>query len=271
MKQGESKKEKEMIRRKFSRAADGYDNYAMIQRKCASHLLETLPSGFRPDSILEIGCGSGNYSRLLKEKYPGAAVTALDFSEEMLNIARQKTGGKGISFFTREAENYLVQAEKRFSLITSNATLQWFKDLSGAFANMAKILEEDGIIHVSVFGPGSLTSLGKALREVVDSSIILPSEKFTDSASLREAASSHFDHLEIEELNFDRNFHSFLELLRQIHNTGTGGFMDKTPRFTKSIIGELDKYLESQSAGHTGSEGFTVSYQVYFLSASLSR
>lgn len=259
-----------MIRKKFSRAADAYDNYAVIQRRCASHLLETLPAGFRPDSILEIGCGSGNYSRLLKEKYPEAAVTALDFSEEMLNVARRKTGDKGISFLSREAENYLLQTEERFSLITSNATLQWFKDLPDAFANMARILEGNGMVHVSVFGPGSLASLGEALREVVDPSIILPSENFPDPASLREAASSYFDYLEIEELNFDWYFHSFLELLRQIHNTGTGGFRDKTPRFTKRIIAELDNYLESEKE-ETGSEGFTVSYQVCFLRASLPR
>ncbi|MFO7760860.1 MAG: methyltransferase domain-containing protein [Thermodesulfobacteriota bacterium] len=256
--------EKEMLCRKFSRAAENYDKYAQVQKKCAIHLLETLPSGFWPGSILEIGCGNGNYSRLLKGKYPDAAITALDFSGEMVETARRKTPDKDIFFLRREAEEFLAKEQGEFSLITSNATLQWFKDLAGAFRNMAGILRRDGLIHVSVFGSGSLIVLGEALREVVDPSLALPSEKFTDYAFLRQAASPYFNDLEIEEIKFDRRCSSFLELLAQIHKTGTGGFTPTVPRFTRGSIAELDKRL-------TGADGFTVTYQVFFLTASGKR
>lgn len=45
-------------------------------------------------TIIELGCGTGNMTQLLAKKYD---VTALDFSEEMLDIARQKLLKQGIS------------------------------------------------------------------------------------------------------------------------------------------------------------------------------
>lgn len=263
--------EKEMIRRKFSRAAEDYELYARIQKKCASYLLEDLPAGFVPGSILEIGCGTGNYSRLLKEKFPDAALTALDFSEEMLNTAREKTSDISISFLQREAEEYLAYEHEKFDLITSNATLQWFKDLPRALGNMAGMLEEKGLVQVSVFGSGSLADLGEALREIVDSSLVLPSERFPDFYFLQEASSTYFNNLEIKEINYEQCYRSFLDLLRQIRHTGTGGFMERTPCLTRGVISELDNYLSRKSAAQSQSSGYTARYQVFFLTASEPR
>jgi ubiquinone/menaquinone biosynthesis C-methylase UbiE len=42
----------------------------------------------KPKKILEIGCGTGNYTKILQDK--GYKITGLDISENMLNIAKQK-------------------------------------------------------------------------------------------------------------------------------------------------------------------------------------
>ncbi len=43
---------------------------------------------FKPKKILEVGCGTGNYSKIFSKK--GYDVTGVDSSEEMLTIARKK-------------------------------------------------------------------------------------------------------------------------------------------------------------------------------------
>lgn len=42
----------------------------------------------KPEKILEIGCGTGNYTKILLER--GYKITGLDISENMLTIAKQK-------------------------------------------------------------------------------------------------------------------------------------------------------------------------------------
>ena len=48
-----------------------------------------LEQGERPLNILELGCGSGNVTEKLLEK--GYEVVGIDYSEEMLEIAEEKT------------------------------------------------------------------------------------------------------------------------------------------------------------------------------------
>jgi ubiquinone/menaquinone biosynthesis C-methylase UbiE len=47
---------------------------------------------YKPKSILEIGCGTGSYTKMLLKR--GYEVTAVDISDDMLKIARKKCVGK---------------------------------------------------------------------------------------------------------------------------------------------------------------------------------
>ncbi len=81
--------DKKTLARNFSRCASVYDKHANIQRRAASELMEELPrSDFT--SILEIGCGTGGYTRLLRERFKYAAITSVDIAEKMVAVARQK-------------------------------------------------------------------------------------------------------------------------------------------------------------------------------------
>jgi trans-aconitate 2-methyltransferase len=74
-----------------------------------------------PASIVDIGCGPGNSTRVLRERWPDARITGLDNSQEMLEAA-EKT----------YPEEHWVRADaatwepaERFGLVFSNAALQW--------------------------------------------------------------------------------------------------------------------------------------------------
>ena len=63
---------------------------ASFHRLQEKFLLDTLEAAQIPfERILEIGCGFGRITRLLAEKYPSAALTAVDLSEEQLKNARR--------------------------------------------------------------------------------------------------------------------------------------------------------------------------------------
>ena len=64
-----------------------YQQYADVRLRPALELLAriALPE---PRTVVDLGCGAGNVTRLLAERWPGAAIAGVDSSEEMLAKAR---------------------------------------------------------------------------------------------------------------------------------------------------------------------------------------
>jgi len=75
----------------------------------------------RPARIVDIGCGPGNSTELLLARYPGAEVTGLDSSPDMIAAARQRLPA------TRFVQADVAQwtPEPGVELLFSNATFQW--------------------------------------------------------------------------------------------------------------------------------------------------
>ncbi len=96
-------------------------------RQLTGGLMEFLPAGFKPERILDLGCGNGNVTALLMQRYPDAAYTLLDASEDMLQLCEQRFGGKlqleTVTSFFQEA----ALPEQHFDLITAGITLHHLK------------------------------------------------------------------------------------------------------------------------------------------------
>ena len=69
---------KRQVRQAFDRAAETYDQYAVLQYDIAERVLERLDV-IRVDvrTVLDIGCGTGYCTRALANRYPGANVIGL--------------------------------------------------------------------------------------------------------------------------------------------------------------------------------------------------
>ena len=162
---------KEIIKRNFSRYARYYDNYSKIQDISGIGLLSELKSdGFR--NILDVGCGTGNYTGLLRERFPFAKIKAIDISGEMIEIAREKLQNKAIEFMIKDAEKIdsigIADPEESFDLISSNVSFQWFADLEKALLNYKRLLKPGGTILFSTFGPLTFYELNNSLKDLFD-------------------------------------------------------------------------------------------------------
>lgn len=80
-----------------------------------------LPEAAR---IADLGCGPGNSTRLLAERWPGAEVIGVDSSGEMLSKAR----ASGVRAAWIEADVATWAPDRPLDLVYSNATLQWLDD-----------------------------------------------------------------------------------------------------------------------------------------------
>jgi malonyl-CoA O-methyltransferase len=83
--------DKKSIKKFFNRAAKSYDNAAILHEEVGKRLLERLQYiRHRPETIIDIGCGTGRGVHGLQKAYPRARVFAADIAFEMLLQARSR-------------------------------------------------------------------------------------------------------------------------------------------------------------------------------------
>ena len=100
--------------------------------------------GPEPRRVLELACGTGEVTRLLLSL--GHDVTALDFSEAMLAVARGKhAGARGLRFLLADAENPMEPDESYDAIVCRH--LVWTLTMpEQAFAEWFRMLKPGGML-----------------------------------------------------------------------------------------------------------------------------
>ena len=75
---------------------------------------------------LDVGCGPGNSSRVLADAFPGARITGVDSSPEM--IAAAAAAHPDMTFRLCDAGDLASLGENGFDIVFSNACIQWVPD-----------------------------------------------------------------------------------------------------------------------------------------------
>jgi trans-aconitate 2-methyltransferase len=78
----------------------------------------------RPRRVVDLGCGPGNSTEIVRQRWPEAQVAGLDNSPEMLAVAREKYPDQ--QWILADAASW--QAEAPVDVVFSNAALQWVPD-----------------------------------------------------------------------------------------------------------------------------------------------
>ncbi len=251
---------KKVIIRNFSRCADYYDQYADVQKMAALKLLGQI-SEKSFNNVLEIGCGSGNYTMLLRDKFSSARLKAIDISDKMIAIARDKLKGRGVDFIVEDAEN--IELGENFGLITSNACFQWFSDLEKALIKYKGLLNDNGTISFSIFGPETFCELNASLRNVTGD--FVTANHFMAKEIIEAILMRSFKAVVIEEIRYVDFFSSFKELLDKIKYTGIRGEgLAGKIFFGPGLAGRLEKsYWNKFSTINNGQKQIPATYQIF--------
>ena len=155
--------DKRQVAASFSRAAASYDSVAQLQRDVGNQLLSRLPGEFVPGRWLDLGCGTGHFSRVLDERFPEASGVALDIAEGMLNHARPLGGAT--HFIAGDAERLPLQ-EATCDLIFSSLAVQWCDDFAAVLSEARRVLKPGGIFAFASLCVGTLSELRDSWRQV---------------------------------------------------------------------------------------------------------
>lgn len=126
----------------WARTYDGPSN-PLIEAE--SKVLAGIIGDVAGKKILDLGCGTGRESILLAKA--GARVTGVDFSEEMLDVARSNAAGLEVTFIN--AEVGAVPLEEQFDLVLCSLVLSHVPDLLPAMKEMARLTRPGGKIIIT--------------------------------------------------------------------------------------------------------------------------
>lgn len=248
--------DKQAIVRNFSRFANFYDDYADMQKRAAGELAHWIQVS-ECRRILEIGCGTGNYSLLLRDRFKYSAICCLDISEKMIQKAKDKLQDGSFEFLSVDAEDFTTPQE--FDLITSNACLQWFEDLGAALVRYKEMLTPGGWVYFSIFGPRTFEELAGAMTACLQDKAI-PSAAFLPREAVEAILRENFHSVQVREEIYHETFSCLRDLLEKIRYTGIRGGSFALgrgmlgPRKLKAIE---QAYLERHKQ-------ITTTYQVFF-------
>lgn len=250
-----------IIERNFSKSSSSYDDHSSIQLLAAEKLMMRLDR-YEYKNILEIGCGTGHYTLLLKKRYPESKLTAVDMSPEMIYKATEKLKGYEVNFL--EADGETMKFNERFDLITSNAVFHWFRDLGPAVKSYKGALQEKGSLVFSFFGPQTFNELSSSIKSVLGEEYKVSAETFLPEKAVFEILKNNFSRYIISEEKIKGKSSSLMELLAKIRQTGTRGVGVNNPYlFNKETLSKIEEsYIKNFGS-------IVSTYQVFFCEAYL--
>lgn len=155
--------DKRQVAASFSRAAASYDSVAELQRAVGGELLARLPADLAPHRWVDLGSGTGHFSRALAACFPEGRGTALDIAEGMLRHARPLGGAS--QFVCGDAER-LPLASSSQNLIFSSLALQWCADFAAVLGEARRVLAPGGVFAFSSLCVGTLQELRDSWQAV---------------------------------------------------------------------------------------------------------
>ena len=160
--------DKALIAERFAKARNTYGSKARVQQLVAEKMLHLLmehtctPAAVRNIScnaspfqhIVEFGCGTGYYSRLLLHSLQPDTLLLNDLCSEMEECVKELCTSPAVHFCAGDAE--LMSFPQETDLITSCSTLQWFSNPEDFFVRCHHFLTDSGILAFSTFGVGAM-------------------------------------------------------------------------------------------------------------------
>jgi malonyl-CoA O-methyltransferase len=151
------------IAQSFGARAETYDDHADLQRTVATRLARLLPPLAAP-RVLELGCGTGLFSRHLLARYPDGTFLFTDLAPSMVEQCRMNlagAGGKCVALDIMDAAR--PTADGPFDLIAMSMTLHWLSDSEAALDALGKRLAPNGVMIYAAIGGESFPEWRNAL------------------------------------------------------------------------------------------------------------
>jgi trans-aconitate 2-methyltransferase len=129
----------------MSWSATQYSKFEDERSRPARDLIARIPAHTVANAV-DIGCGPGNSTELLRDRFPEAVITAIDNSADMIEAARKRL--PGITFRMDDIATWRDPGP--FDIILANAALQWVPDHEFLLPKLIERLASGGCLAVQM-------------------------------------------------------------------------------------------------------------------------
>lgn len=189
---------------RFNKFLNTYDNYAFVQKEVAQKLIAFLEKDEEFETILEIGCGTGIYSKKLVShiKYQNIILNDLcDSKNYVSQIEKSK-------FIIEDMDTFEY---KKYSLITSSSVFQWSKNLDQL---LDKISIAGDRLLFSIYVDGNLLEIENFFGVGL---------KYSNHQDILKKLKKNFKFVKYKVENIVLEFTTPLEALKHLKYTGVTG------------------------------------------------
>lgn len=248
---------KRLIAERFTKAIATYPQEANVQRQIADkmiHLLtEHLPSPC--PKVIEFGCGTGIYSRMLFQTLRPEMLLLNDLCPEMKYCCEDLLKKEQVSFLPGDAETAPFPAES--TLITSCSALQWFESPENFFKRCNALLNKQGYFAFSTFGKKNM----KEIRRLTGNGL-----PYRSREELVTALSTDFDILHSEEELIPLSFDNPIKVLYHLKQTGVTGISGQSSGKLRTRR-DLQRFSERYTQEFTRGTSVSLTYHPIYIIA----
>ena len=232
------KTDKQRLAQTFGKAAQYYDDYALIQRYSGEQLME-LANNELGCIVLDAGCGTGYFSQQWRQR--GKYVIALDLSHQMLRVAQSQQ--RANSYLLSDIEHCAIQ-DKSIDIVFSNLAMQWCDNLPAAIKRLMRTLHSSGSLYFSTLGTSTLQEVRDAWQSIDDHSHINPFLSFNEI----EKACTGFK-IQLFTENVTEQYDSLNELFASLKGVGANYLQGGRQKglMTRQKYRELEKRWKTES------------------------
>ena len=118
-----------------------------------------------PANVLDVGCGTGVYTRVVLDAAAHSHVEGIDLAENVIETARRELDragyGSRVQLHVGDVRRWAIGSERRFDLVMLLNNIYYFDQQSRAalYQDMGELLTERGqLLIVSMLAPGSVAA-----------------------------------------------------------------------------------------------------------------
>ena len=210
-----------------------------------------------PARIIDLGCGSGNSTAVLRQRWPDAHLEGLDSSPSMIEQARADSPNGDWTL----ADISTWSPNLKYDLIFSNAALQWLPDHANLLPRLLSYLTDSGLLAVQI--PYRINSLVHQLIADVSNDPVWPADLEPGRSALTnyeinfyyDTLSPHCATLEIWTTQYIHVMADHEAILQRVSGTGLRPYLDTLSseewreRFKVAVLDAFKRHFPIQSNG----------------------
>ena len=139
------------IQKAYNEWSESYDTDENLTRDLDQTVTQDVLVDLHFNSILEIGCGTGKNTSFYTQI--GEQVQAVDFSQGMIEKAKEKVNAENVKFSMMDITKQWVFDDGSFDLIVCNLVLEHIEDISFVFSEASRVLQTKGLFFINELHP----------------------------------------------------------------------------------------------------------------------